>query len=82
MCPDKISRKLVKATVYTIHNFQIEGQVFTAPELRLSDEFTLGQKKHLVLKDATIRVLGTDITFKHDMVFVNKEQIVLISANE
>lgn len=82
MSPDKIQRNLVKAVVYTTNNLQIEGMVFTGPELRLSDELNLNSKKLLFMKNATVKPIGADSGMTHDVVFVERAHIVIIAPQE
>jgi len=79
MDADKIKKKLVKAVIYTLNNLKVEGFVFAGSEIRLSDEFNLPGKKLLILKDATVTLLGTGTSTSYDVTFINKDQIVLVA---
>ena len=82
MDSDKIPKKLVKATIYTKNNLKIEGSVFTGADIRLSDEFSLTIRKFVFLKDATVTMLNTEITVRHDTLFLSKDQVILVSPQE
>jgi len=79
---EKIPKQLVKAIVYTVNNLKVEGFVFTGSDIRLSDELNLNIKKLIILKDATVTVLGTGISTAYEITFINKDQIVLVAPHD
>jgi hypothetical protein len=82
MVADKIPKKLIKAVIYTINNLKVEGLVFAGSDIRLSDELNLTGKKLIYLKDATVTVVGSEISTSYEMTFINKDQIVLVATQD
>jgi hypothetical protein len=82
MFADKITKKLVKAVIYTVNNLKVEGSVFAGTDVRLSDEFNISGKKLIFIKDVTVTVLGTETSMTYEMMFINKDQIVMVAPQD
>jgi len=74
---DKLEKKKIGAVIITSANLRIEGYVFVPPDIRLSDELNLVQKKFLIVQEPQITSLESGFSVNPKVAFINKDEIIL-----
>jgi hypothetical protein len=74
----KVQKKTEAVVILTTNKLKIEGKMFVAAEMRMSDELNMAQRKFVALEDVTVTALGSQERAMHSILVVNKDQIVCI----
>ena len=74
----KVQKKTEPVVIMTTNNLKIEGKMFVATEMRMSDELNVPQRKFVAFENATVTALGSQESYTRPILVVNKDQIVCI----